>query len=385
MRRHRLGALSLIALIFAAGVARAQNSIDILEEELKTAKQQQEDMTTQNMTNFFSQVDAAMGSPDAAVNLYQQAGGVMPDPSPVITEHESETNSERETRLALDQSNLTKLGLLLQLHCGLMHFAATFVVNPKQAGLQDQWVNWLQHAAPIYTQMAPLPDGVIGGAQNEPVHRKKRDRDGEGANAAPEPPRPPPPTLNLTELKAKSVQDSIISKYLSFKSWGSAEQGGWAVGSIPSLYQSNVLTPLRTPPTAATLAAWDVYIAMLNADETDNNRWNTTINPPLQFERACDDYAIAPSTEKLEGLINIYKANATFPGASDWHDRIEKMLADYRAQHGEKPAADPNAPATGTPAPAKDPNVTVSTEQQGDMTIIITHTNSTATPAPPAH
>jgi len=35
-------------------------------------------MTAQVIANYFSQVDAAMGSPDAAVSLYQQAGACCP-------------------------------------------------------------------------------------------------------------------------------------------------------------------------------------------------------------------------------------------------------------------------------------------------------------------
>ncbi len=180
------------------------------------------------------------------------------------------------------------------------------------------------------------------------------------------------------------MQDSPISKYLSFKKWGDGEQGGWAVRDLPRLYRANVLEPLRVAPSDATLASWDVYIAMVNADVTDNDKWTQTDYPPMQFDRACDDYAITPSTEKLDGLIKIVNASPTHPEADDWIARIHKLLDDYRTHHGGSAIA-PVAPGPIT-IPTKDPNVTISTEQQGDAIIITTHTNTApVNPAPPAH
>lgn len=391
MRRFALGLVVLCLFSFPSGFVRAQSTIDILEQELKTAKEQHQEMTSQVIANFFNQVDAAMGSPEAAVSLYQQAGGVMPDPSPVVTQHASETVSERAAREALDQAALSKLGTLLQLHCGLMHYGAVFVLDPKKDGLHEEFVAWLQKAASIYTAMNPLPDLTFGGGyqgQGAPMHRHKKDLSdpngggGAGGGGGGQGGPPAPKGLSLAELKAKTIHDSVISRYLAFKKWGDGEQGGWAVKDIPRLYRANVLEPLRVTPTASTLAAWDIYIAMMNADEKDAERWNQAVYPPLQFDRACDDYAIYSGTEKLEGLINIVKASPTHPQADEWITRIHKLLDDYRAKHGGANTLQASIPAT---TPAKDPNVTISTEQQGDATIVTTHTNTTANPAPPSH
>ena len=373
MRRYGLGWIVWAALVLQGGLALAQNSLDALEDELKEAKQQHQDATSQVQTNFFSQIDAAMGSPDAAVALYQQAGGALPDPSPVVTEHLDETVTEKATRLALDQANLTRLGVLLQLHCGLMHYAALFVVKPDEKGLQADWVAWLQKAAQIYPQLAAPPPAA---PPPPDPNKKKRDKDKGGGT-------PSAPAVNPDDLKAKVMRNSIIGKFLGFKSWEDKEQGGWAVLDLPRLYRTNVLDPLRASPTAATLAAWDAYIAMMNVDEKDNDKWNQVVYPPLQFDRACDDYAVEPSTEKLESLVNLIKANPTYPKVDDWIARVRQLMDDYRAQHGG------NAAAAQTPAPASStpgaPNVSVTTTQQGDMTIITTHTNSApVTNAPPA-
>jgi hypothetical protein len=377
MRRYGLGWVAWGAFLFQGGFAVAQNSLDVLEQELNEAKQQRQDVATQTLSNFFSQVDAAMGSPDAAVALYQQAGGVLPDPAPVVTEHTDETATEKAARVALDQANLSRFGAVLQLHCGLMHYAALLVVKPDQAGLQTEWLAWLQKAAQIY----PLLSAPAANTEEKPVqYKKKKDKDKE--DNAPAPTLPPP--FYPEELKGKNMRDSIISKFLGFKSWADKEQGGWSVRDLPRLYRANVLEPLRASPTPATLAAWDTYIAMANADEKDNDRWNQVVYPPLQFDRDCDDYAIAPGTEKLEGLVNLIKANPTYPQVEDWIARVHQLMDDYRAHHGGNPTTAQN-PASSPSAPATDPNVTVTSSKQGDMTIV-THTNSApVTNAPPAH
>jgi hypothetical protein len=378
MRRRGWVWLAWGAFLFHGGFASAQNSLDALEQELKEAKQQHQEVASAALTNFFSQIDAAMGSSDAAVALYEQAGGSPPAPAPVVTAHENETATEKEARLALDQGNLSKLGAALQLHCGLMHYAALFVVKPDQKGLQDDWVAWLKSVAPVYPQLAVPAES---GEQNPEHHKRKRNNAEDGAPAAA---RQPP--FNPEDIKGKAMRDSLISKFLGFSSWDDKEQGGWSVRDLPKLYRTNVLEPLRASPTAATLAAWDAYIAMANADEQDNDRWNQVVYPPLEFDRACDDYAVAPGTEKLEGLVSLIKENPTNPHVDDWIARVHQLLLDYRAnQGGNAPVAQNPAMAPAPSTLAADPNVSVTTIQQGDMTIITTHTNSAPMNAPPAH
>jgi hypothetical protein len=373
MRRYGFGWIACGAFLFQGGFAVAQGSLDTLEQELNEAKQQHQEVTAQTLASFFSQIDAAMSSPDAAVALYQQAGGVLPDPAPVVTQHAEESATEKEARMALDQANLSALGAVLQVHCGLMHYAALFAVKPDQKGLQNEWVAWLKSAAQTYPQLA-VPAGNNG--QQPGLQKKKKGR-------APGLGGPPPPSLEDI-IKAKTMRESIISKFLDFKGWADKEQGGWAVRDLPKFYRANVLEPLRASPTTATLTAWDVFIAMANADEKDNDKWDQFVFPPLQFDRACDDYAVAPGTEKLEALVGLIKANPTYPEVDDWIARVHSLMDDYRMRHGGKATTAEN-PATA-PAPAGIPGGTVTTEQQGDMTIITTHTNSAPlTNAPPAH
>ena len=118
---------------------------------------------------------------------------------------------------------------------------------------------------------------------------------------------------------------------------------------------------------------------MKNADQSDREQWDNVDNPSLMFERGCDDYAIAPDMDKLQALVAIIKANPSHPGLDDMIARAHLLVQDYKARHGGAPAATNAAPAV-----ASDPNVTVTTEQKGDMTIVITHTNSPPVdPAPP--
>jgi hypothetical protein len=363
MKRLWAGGLAVAMGLQSAGVALAQSSLDALEEELKEVQLQHDDATTQNLTNFFNQVDQAMVSNDAAVALWQQAGGAMPPPTPVTTVHETESASERDARLAQDKANADQLGGILQLHCGLLHYAALFVTKPNRKGLQQDFNGWLQRAAQVYPQLtsAAPPAGDAGGP------RRRRDAGGS--------------SFRLGDIKSATMKGSVISGYLGFKSWGDKEAGGWSVNNLPTLYKTDILDPARATPTADTLADWDIYIAMEQAEEPDADKWTSTDLPPLQFERACDDYAIRPSAEKLETLVQIIHANPTHPKADEWLQRAKDLLATLR---GGKPAG---AAATPIPAPAPaavtNGNVTVSTIQQGDAQIIITHTNATPNPAPP--
>jgi hypothetical protein len=380
MRRRIWGWIAGVAFLFSGAFAMAQNTLDALVQELNEAQQKHTEVTDKMLSTFFAQVDAAMASPDAALTLYTDPKGVngpLPPPVPPSTVNEHETQTEKEERSALDQANLVRLGNALQLHCGLLHFAALFALKPDQPGLQNAWVEWLKSAAPIYLQLAPpfdrtppSPPDLVQAAAHED-HENKHDLH-----------RPPPFIPN--DVKGRSVRDSLITKYLGFTACNDKDQGNWAVRDIPRFYRVNVLDPLRTKPTLATLAAWDAVIAMANADEPDADNWNNNINPSLQFDRACDAYLVAPSTERLETLVSFIRSNPTNPKAGDWIKRVHELIDDYRARRGGAAAAAPN-PAVPTPAPNGNPNVTVTTVQQGDMTIVTTRTNSApVTNTPPA-
>ena len=344
-------------------------SLDILEQDLNQLKQQNDETTAQALTSFYQALDAAMGSPDAAFDLYQKANGKMPDPTPVTKRNVDETPTERADREAQDQANAAALASVVQVHCGLMRYAAVFVMTPDQKGLQDAWIAWLKSAAQTYPTLrddigSPPPPPPAGDdpAPNGKHHKKNGGGGGGGG----------------INFKTVTVKDSIISKYLGFHSWGDKEQGGWAVQNIPSLYQTDVLQPLRQNPTAATLAAWDVYIAMKNADQPDTDKWNQVEYPGLLFDRDCDDYAISPSIDKLTVLLQIIRSSPNYPKLDDMIARTKKLLDDYKSAH-----AAPVQTVTA-PAPTTDPNVSVTTTTQGDMTVITTHSNAPpVNPAPP--
>jgi hypothetical protein len=371
MKRILAGGLVLAAWGWLAFPVHAQSTLDALDQELKEVKQQHDDATAQNLANFFSQVDQAMGSADAAADLWQQAGGTMPTPTPVTTKYDNETATEREARLAKDKTNAEALGTVLQLHCGLLHYAAIFVTDPKRSGLKDEFNAWLQRAAQVYPQLnalaaaPPSPDpDANGGDQRHHKHE-----------AAPAPPAPP---FDLAAIKGKTLKDSVISTFLGFKSWGDSDQGSWAVHSIPELFKSNILDPARVRPSQTTLDAWDVYIAMMQADESDPAKWASDDYPPLQFERAYDAYAITPGVDSLEVLVQLIHANPTHPNADEWLKRTRALMDAYRAGHGGAPPA--VVQNTAPPTTANNSGIIVTTQQQGDAQIITTHTN-----APPVH
>jgi hypothetical protein len=119
---------------------------------------------------------------------------------------------------------------------------------------------------PLYVQSSAPAENQTPGPTPTPRKKKK-----PGQDDTPTPTPSPTPHIKTPEMYGKAMRDSVISKFLGFNVWADKEQGGWSVQDLPKLYRANVLDPLRATPTADTLAAWDAYIAMANADGT---RWS---------------------------------------------------------------------------------------------------------------
>jgi hypothetical protein len=341
----------LAVFLLQGALARAQDTVDALEKDLQQIKQDHQEASAETLSNFMSQLQTASQSPDAALDLYEKAGGQVPDGTPVKSEYAHETPHEKEEREAQDAIMMANLAIVAQLHCGLMRYAALFVTSPDQKGLHDDWIAWLKSAPQIYLQLKD--DGLK-------------------------------PTR---ELRKRAVKDSVISSALGFTSWGDKDQGNWNVNRLPELYHDEVLTPLRTTPTADTLAAWDVYISLMAASQPDQDKWNQVEAPSFQFDRGCDDYAVTPTMDKLQALHDIIKANPTHPKFDDMISRLHTLVQDYRARHpgAASPQGSTDTAAQSTNAPPADPNVKVTTVKEGDMTIITTQTNAPGStpPAPP--
>ncbi len=310
-----------------AGSVRAQTSLDALEKDLDQVKQEHQDATNQAMTTFLSALENASASPNAALQLYEQAGGAMPAPTPVKSRYAYETPSEKAARLAQDQANLSSLANVAQLHCGLMRFAALFLEDPAPPTLQSDWTTWLKGAAQIYPQVS-------------------------GDN----------------DLRRMAMKDSPISAYLNFHGWGDKPQGAWTVHQLPALYRQYVLDPLRTPVVANALPAWDTYIALRAANVEDQNRWNNEDLPELQFERTSDDYALSPNTDKLQALVELIKAHPTHAKMDEWIATVHDMLQSYKTSHpGSSDSASAPSPTTNA-----------------DVSTIPAATNAAASTTPPA-
>jgi hypothetical protein len=288
---------------FLRGTTQAQTSLDVLQQDLDQIKQEHQDASSASYVKFESALEEASGSAEAALKLFQAAGGTMPPPTPVKTRYEHETPTEEAARRAKDASVQASFGSMAQLHCGMMRLAAIFVEKPDTPALKEDWAAWLKQAATIYPQ--------LGGADT---------------------------------VKQMTMADSVVSKYLGFHGWGQKEQGQWSVQDVPKFYRTTVLDPLRAHQDASTLAAWDSYIAMKNADEPDADKWNQVDYPDLEFEKGSDDFAMEPSTEKIEALVTLLKANPTHPHFEDWLGRVKEMIAGLKASKANTAQAE--APMT---------------------------------------
>jgi hypothetical protein len=347
---RRLGvALAALALLWAYNIsARADTAVDELEKDLQDVKDNQKTISDQAMADLLSQTLAASQDSNVAFQLYQTAGGSVPDGTPVFSQHAHETTREKEAREAQDSVLMGPIAMVAQLHCGLLHFAVLTVTDPNQKGLHDDWVAWLKSMPQIFTQI--------------------KDEDLKQAGK---------------RLKSTTMRESVIGSYFNFFSWGDKDAGSWTVNDLPRLYRAEVLDPLRTTPNADTLAAWDTYISMRNCSEPDAKKWNVIIYPDLMFARGTDDYAVEPTMEKLQVLVELIKANPSCPTVNDMISKTKDLVADYRKRHPRTDTSAPDTTATATSTTA-DPNVKVTTTTQGDVTIVTTQTNAATTTPPPA-
>jgi hypothetical protein len=350
---RRLGvALAALAMLGACNISvRADTALDELSKELQDVKDTTQTLSDQSLSDFLSQTLSASQDSNVAFQLYQTAGGSVPDGTPVLSQHAHETTREREAREAQDSVLMGPIALVAQLHCGMLHFAVLYATDPNQKGLHDDWVAWLKSMPQIFTQI--------------------KDDDLKQAGK---------------RLKQMTMKESVIGSYFNFFGWGDKEQAGWSVNDLPRLYRTEVLEPLRATPNADTMAAWDTYISMRNSSEPDSKKWNVVIYPGLMFDRGVDDYTVEPSMEKLQVLVELIKANPACPTVKDMIAKTKDLVGDFRKRHPKTDGSPDTttAVANSSTPPAADPNVKVTTTTQGDVTIITTQTNAAAVTPPPA-
>lgn len=298
--------------LFLGRSALAQSTLDALERDLKQLKDDHQTADSQAMSAFYTALAAAQASPDAALDLYQKAGGRMPDPTARQNRNDYETQSEKKSREAADDAQRANLAYIVQIHCGLMHYAALFLIQPDQTGLQAEWIAWLKSAVAIYQQITP------------------------------------------NDFANVEVRSSVITHYLGIENWQDKPPSHWTVHALPGLYRQEVLEPLRTAHQPDVLPAWDTYIAMRQADQSNQDRWNQVDYPALAFERAADDFSLAPSTDKLATLVQILKDHPQVNNLDDLIARVHLMAEGYRKIRGLPPSpafsATPDTTAAATNA-----------------------------------
>jgi hypothetical protein len=171
----------------------------------------------------------------------------------------------------------------------------------------------------------------------------------------------------------ESMQDSPISSYLGFAGWGDKDSGHWKLSDLPQLYYDKVLEPLHTALSPDVLPAWDTYIAMRHADQSDDNTWNKVDYPKLMFNRDCDAFALQPSTDALAPLVQIIKDNPTHADGDSWLKTVKDMVATLRG----------SAPGAAAPAPAPAAGTAASPSQEV-MAQELPMTNAAPAPSPKA-
>jgi len=336
-----MGLLAGLACCLQVTGAHAQTSIDVLEQDLKRIKEDRASNSSQVMVGFYSALDPATNNAQAAMDLYQKAGGPVPKGADVVTRYEHETPDEQAAREASDSSAMQGYDGVVQLHCGLMRFAAMQIKSPETPHLSEDWIAWLKNAAQLYPQVAAHEFKITPEASTIP-----------GGPPSTTPPAPISSGAGGRDFRYTPLRDSPISNYLNFHGWGSSEQAGWSVSDLPRLYRQFVLDPLRTTKSPNLIPAWDTYLAMRQATEGQSDRWASETAPALQFERANDAWTVSPTVENVGAMVDIIKANPTHAQVDDWTAKVQTILDMMKAASTPAPvASNPDAPHADAPQP----------------------------------
>jgi hypothetical protein len=110
----RIVVIAVAGVLFAVGRAEAQTSLDVIQDDLKAAREAHDTANTQMMHTFLSTLEAASQS----------------------------------------AQNFESVAIVIQVHCGLMRNAALLALTPKAPGVQEQWMDWLKTTADIYPQLS---------------------------------------------------------------------------------------------------------------------------------------------------------------------------------------------------------------------------------------
>ena len=162
MRRFALGPIIIAGVVLLhGGIVCAQDSLKALQEELKGGEGRAYASHRAGACEFLRSGRSRHGksrTPRSRSTNRQAAR--CPNPPGHHGKRERDGDGKGKSPGARP-SQPGPLGAILQLQCGMLHYAALFVAKPDQEGLQDQWVTWLKSAAQAYPPaIATFPPGT---------------------------------------------------------------------------------------------------------------------------------------------------------------------------------------------------------------------------------
>jgi hypothetical protein len=300
---------------FSLKMAHAQvSSLDALQRELDELKTKQKGLIDNAFSTFLTEMDkdavdgeAALAFLDSAKEtIAQDKANAEKPPTPddgsgsSIDQAVQSQPTERKHHHSQNQNTTNQPDpMVAAAHCGLVRFAALYILHPDTANLDTQWKTWLESAGENYPSL------------------KRED-----------------------PLFQTPVSDSVIPKFYKMDLSGK-EQSDWKVAKLSDIYEKYILKPLGDANDPKVLAAWDTFAGMKKVD-VDALTFSTDVEPTLYFNKEVADYKLNPTVDKISKLYQLAEQNPAHKDFSKWLDTISGLIADMRARYGVP------APATTT-------------------------------------
>jgi hypothetical protein len=313
------------AVLWAAcGAAWPQTTLDALERSLKDVGKQHEQGEQTQRDDFARVLDAALASPEAALQAWSDAGGRVPEPPRLdpaneewmrqaleACEAEGVASPELSGALADDAQARKRLfkraGYYQEIlagylhsraaqaawaHCQLLKFAADFSAKKTDPAKDPRWTSWLEGNVAGFERISGHPFCSV--------------------------------TVGASPLVRRYGQDQLLGK--DFKEW--------SVQGMPELFRTWILDPARAARARDIGKTWDAYIVLNHAESGNPDKWENERLPWLLFQKQADEYRVAPDVMPLTRLVEIMKQHPAHPRFKEMQAITGELLADLKRRKG---------------------------------------------------
>jgi hypothetical protein len=339
----------IIASSFAVPAALAQDgqAVDVgqMLQQLHQLREQQTTQIKAQKQSALQQVNAAAGSVERAVALWEDAvrttqfDGVSKEATAFRNwrEGEGEALKEHEAQNAV-RLYFEWLSLTLQRSSGA-----------KVKDLLPSIINYTKELAADQAAMENLDDTIKRererAADKRGGGRKNNDADVKKMHDS---------------ILHRGLGGSVVVQAMKLGDYVNVERWEQTPGNFDGIFEKIVLPELRLERDARVLEYWDTKIkreadaASKSKLDFERDKFNTVRLPNLLWRKAVDMSVLGFKNRAATEMFTLIKKYPTHPDASEWMSKLEEMLMPAAPATAPAPVAPAAAPVP-VPAPAPAP------------------------------